>query len=261
MKKLYILISLVQIVILPGCVNDSNELKLLPLEGKIIIGIDEGYDDYGSIAPPSVFINLTTQKIYGCSNYYISAVCSVEENLIEVFINGIAAPEICLTALGPAAARIKTGLKEGNYILRIRAPGFVDEYSVVLNKGFIRVEGDSTGSTSLACRQFNRYPEKSFVYLCGTVIKDSSLCRMFIDTVGSVIELQQFEFPETGVIPYPQSLYGFEYNMPAKYFYYRTEADYDRIKGIMDSFKRSYMQNTGNYICVTNWMNKSFSIP
>jgi len=256
--KTLLKIFIVVAVLCSGCVNDNNIQKIQPLEGKLIIEPKEDYENYGFVSPPSIFIALRTEKIYGCVNYGISASLNVDRGVVEIFINGILEPEICLTASGPAVKRIKVDLTAGTYKLIIRSNDFIDEYDLTVNDAFIRLEGDSTLNTSFRYRVFHRYPEKSFVYLCGTTLKDSSLCRKFIDTVRSVIDLQSYEFPETGVIPYPLHSDGHYFDMPAQYYLYNSENDFDRIKGIMKSFKESYIKNPGTGISVTNWMNKSF---
>lgn len=256
--KTLLKILIVIAVFYSGCINDNNIQKVHPLDGKLIIEPKEDYENYGVISPPSIFIALRTEKIYGCVNYGISASLSVERGVVEIFINGILEPEICLTAIGPAVTRIKTDLTAGTYKLIIRSKDFVDEYTLVISNAFIRLEGDSTINTSFRYRMFHRYPEKSFVYLCGTTLQDSSLCRKFIDTVRSVITLQPYEFPETGVIPYPLRSDGHYFDMPAQYYLYNSENDFDRINGIMKSFKEAHIKNSGTGISVTNWMNKSF---
>jgi len=64
-------------------------------------------------------LNCVTEKIYGCVNFSISYQSEIQSNLITLFLTGIFKPQICLTALGPAAASIPLGsFANGEYPLQ-----------------------------------------------------------------------------------------------------------------------------------------------
>jgi hypothetical protein len=262
MKKI-LLLYLFLFLVVSGCSliedNDDNDENLRSLEGKLLLELYEGYEDNQLPSNPVIFLRLKTEKIYECSNFGISSSYNIRGDRIEILVNGIYEPEICLTALGPAVTKYQIGDLKGTFNVTIRSQRFTDEFKLVIDENFIRIEGDGSQNITVKDRYFNRYPERSFVYLCGTTLADTALCRMFIDTVKSVINIQQFEFPETGVIPYPAVSQGYQYNMPAKYFRYENEDDFMRIREIMKSFKDAYIKDKqGIGISVQNWRNVSF---
>jgi hypothetical protein len=246
---------------LSGCefIQEEENGELIHLDSKIIFEVKEQHENYYEISDPEIYILLKTEKIYPCYNYSVATSLNIDRNRIDVAIHGIYIPEICLTALGPATGRIKLDIPVGIYRLFIRSTYFADEYSLIVESNSIRLEEVSSNNTRMEFSLYHRYPEKSFVYLCGTTLEDTALCRMFIDTVASVIDISRFEFPESGVIPYPEISQGYYYNMPAKYFIYQTESDYDRIDEILQSFKAAYIRDKqGIGISTVNWRNKTF---
>jgi hypothetical protein len=261
MKSHYIILIFI-LMILQGCGivdNDDDNSELIPLDGSVVFEVREQYNENNQVSDPVLYLLLTTEKIYPCYNYSIATSVQYDRNRIEVNIYGIAVPNICLTALGPARSSIKLNIPDGTYRLIFNSAGYTDEYRLIISQQSVKIETVISTNTNITTPLYHRYPEKSFVYLCGTTLADIALCSMFIDTVASVIKIDQFEFPETGVIPYNTASQGYHYNMPAKYFYYQSEADFDRIGSIMKSFKDTYIKDKqGIGIQVTNWRNKYF---
>jgi hypothetical protein len=247
--------------ILSGCDIAEDEVngELRNLDSNIIFEVKEQHEANHLISDPEIYLLMETEKEYECFNFSITSSLQITGNIIDVMIQGIYVPVVCLTAIGPATGRIKLDIPDGTYRLIIRSSAFADEYNLIISSSSVRIEEIISVNTKMEHSLYHRYPEKSFVYLCGTTLEDTALCRMFIDTVTSVVSISQFEFPESGVIPYPLMSQGYQYNMPAKYFYYENESDYDRIEAIIKAFKDTYIRDKqGIGLSTTNWRNKLF---
>jgi len=91
------------------------------------------------------------------------------------------------------------------------------------------------------------------------ILSDSSLCGIFIDTLKSVITLSEFNFSDFAKIPYPTSSQGHYYDANARYFYYESEEEFDKIQEVMKSYKQTYFPNDdGVGLTIMSWMNKKF---
>lgn len=61
---------------------------------------------------------IATDQIFGCCNNLIQNEVLRQDNLVNIYFDGIYFPDICLTALGPATAEISMGdLAPGNYMI------------------------------------------------------------------------------------------------------------------------------------------------
>jgi hypothetical protein len=258
-KYHYLYISF--ILLIQGCsITDNNDQgDLRHIDSGILFEIREQYAGNKEDSDPILYLNLQTEKKYSNYNNIIETSLNVERNRIEVRLHGIYFPEIAAPAIGPARSSSELKIAEGIYRLIFRAAAFTDEYRLIVTRNSIQVEIIHSGNTLPLSALYHRYPERSFVYLCGTTPEDTALCRMFIDTAASVLRLQRFEFPESGVIPYPTASQGYYYNMPAQFFYYESEEDFAILGSILLSFKETYIKDKqGIGISVTNWRNKSF---
>ncbi|HPC35388.1 MAG TPA: hypothetical protein P5067_02060 [Candidatus Marinimicrobia bacterium] len=248
-------------ICLSSLINCSpSENNLLPLEGRIFFKISEDYKQYNRESNPEIFLFMETEKIYGCCNYGIYTDCDIVGKKIVVNILGIDQPGVCLTAIGPAIARIHLPLSNKSYSLKISGDDFTDNYTVVVTDSSISVTGDSTVNTKPEIELFWRYPPNSFVYLYGSTFEDSSLANVFLDTLMQVIDIAEFYFPQNGEIPYPKSSMGHHWDMPARYFYYNSENDFDLIEEVLRVFKNNYIKDkVGIGITIKNWRNKQIN--
>ena len=235
-------------------VNNDNTIS--PLDSKIDFKILESYD-YGTISKPQIFVELRTEKIYGCANYGIITNNTIEDKIILIDIIGINKPGICATAFGPANGRIKLGDLSGIFEVEIRGNNFTDKYNLLISDSLIILDGKETPNTKPLISFLWRYPKNSFAYLCGTTLTDTTICKNFIDTLKNVINLTEFYFPDFGEIPYPKSSQGHYYEANARYFYYENEDEFGKIKEVMRAFKQSYFPtDNGVGLTIINWMNK-----
>jgi len=243
-----------------GCnISHKTHLGQEPINGKIQFSISESYEKYDVPSTPQIILSLKTEKIYGCMNYQIANTSTIKNGTVDVRISGVIIPEICLTALGPATAETRLDLPNGNYKLILHSGNFSNSYNLSIADRSISIDQSTYSETQPLYRLYWRYPPNSFVYMCGTLLQDSTISTDFLDTLKSKIDLQEFVFPDSGKVPYPTASDGHYYDMPAKYFYYKSETDFDKIGNIMKDYKAKYLSNkTGYGISIVSWMNKSF---
>jgi hypothetical protein len=251
-------IVLILILLFNSCdILDNNSSTIEPLDSKINFKVLESFDRYETVSAPEIFIEMQTEKIYGCYNYGISTYSRFEDRKVIVDIRGISKPGVCLTALGPANARIRLGYISGVYEIEFNGNNFNDKYNLLISDSLIILDGKETANTNPSVYFMYRYPKNSFAYLCGTLLSDSSLCSKFIDTLQSVISITEFHFSDIAEIPYPKSSQGHYYDADARYFYYHTESDFEKIREAMKNFKQSYFpDNHGTGLSIISWMNK-----
>lgn len=83
---------------------------------------------------------LATDQIYGCFNNEIVNEVLWRGSSINIIIEGIYFPELCLTALGPATARIELGaLSPGEYNITI-SNGTFSTFKLIVTEDDYRIE-------------------------------------------------------------------------------------------------------------------------
>lgn len=229
----------------------KKQTSLNSVEGNIIFSVKEGYEKNDS--EPKIMLSMFTEKIYSCANYRIIPDIEVQGNEIFVNILGIEVPDICLTALGPATSVSFLNISNGKYSLYFSCEGRTDKYILTVTDSSIQVFEDATDTSRFTKPGFKlywRYPRNSFVYSCVTTYETSWICQDFLDTLLSQIRLREFQFPDSGVIPYPRS---------ARYFIYEKEEDFDKAGEILKSYtKRVISRYSGVGIALINWKNKFY---
>lgn len=237
---------------------DDSRGSTAALDGKVTFTIAEGRMDYLSEGPPELILDMATEKIYPCSNYSIVADIRTTSDSAVVSLHHIYKPEICATALGPAASRDRLDLGAGVYSLSFEYRDGRDAYELVVTDSLIRVHG-SAGKLSIPTDPLIwRMPARSFACLCGTPSDLTWMCEDFVDSLLTV-PLREISFPDSGTIPYPTSSTGHQYDAPARYFQYCTEADYDSAGAILARYSREVIgERQGVGIQLTNWRNKHY---
>jgi len=253
-------LSIIIVVILfSSCDNlASDNSTISPLDSKIGFKVIESYD-FETVSTPIVFIELKSEKIYSCYNYRIVTDYKIVFNTININIIGIDKPDICLPAFGPANGRIKLGKLFGVYEIKIHGVEFDNNYNLLISDSLIIIDGNETPYTNPLIHFLYRYPKNSFAYLCGTTLTDTTICKGFIDTLKSVINITEFSFSDIAEIPYPFSSQGHYYDANARYFYYENEEEFGKIQEVMKSYKKTHFPNDdGVGLTIINWMNKKF---
>ncbi len=244
-----------------GCEYLSSDAPVpQPLDGGLEFNISEYYDNPNVPGIPVLQLGMATRKIYGCVNYRINAETNISFNKIDVSVNGIEEPNICLTALGPATYGTILNIPDGSYQLTIHSVNFYSNFDISINDASIEITSKGDNQVQARYNLILRYPKNSFAYMCGSLPEDSLICKNFLDTLKSKIDLQEFNFPPNGKIPFPTAVDGYYYNAPVKYFYYKTESDFNKISGILKDYKENYLKDkTGYGIWIQSWLNKYIS--
>jgi hypothetical protein len=253
--KILVIVSI--IIFFQKCdILNSEDSNLDPIDSKILFNVSE-YHHGLTIGEPKIFINLSTEKIYGCFNYSIESNKNIKNRNIDIYLSGIYKPDVCLTACGPARKEMELKNLSGIYKINIKNKVFIDRYDLHITDSYIQIKGDTTKNTKPSNNLYWRYPENSMAYICGTTNETSTIFTEFLDTLLSEIELEEFFFPDSGIIPYPTKSSGYWHNHPAKYFYYQNDTSYVQIEKIVKKYKENHIKNkTGISIEIINWKNE-----
>jgi hypothetical protein len=248
-------------LLLGGCgILDPDDSKgsTVALDGKVTFSIADGRMDYLSEGPPEIVLDMATERIYGCSNYSIVADVRTTADSAIVSLHHIYKPWICLTALGPAASRDRLALPIGVYSLCFEYRSDRDAYELVVTDSLISVHGPAGERSTPKHPLMWRVPARSFVCICGTTTDLMWMCSEFVDSLLT-LPLYEFSFPDSGTIPYPTSGAGHQYDAPATYFKYSTEADYDSAGAALARYTRDVIgEHQGVTIQLSNWRNKHY---
>jgi hypothetical protein len=256
MKKFSLSIQIsILLLFLNACdiVDDDNYGTMTPLDSKIKFKVVESYEDYQSTSVPEIFIDMVTEKEYPCCNYGISTYSRFENRKVIVDIKGIYKPDICLTAFGPANTRVKLGYLKGVYEIELNGDSFTDNYNLLISDSLIILDGNGSAKTEPAAYFIYRYPHNSFAYAWSRGVPDSLFCLGFIDTLKSVISLNEFTFSNVAEIPYFQKPSQYE---SVSYYYYENESDFNKISSVMKSYKQAHFPNDEVYVSIYSWKNK-----
>ncbi len=242
-----------------GCEMGGNNSPDSDLN-TIKITVQEGYNPPGSESIPQTKLIMQTDSIYSCVNYGIQTEIEISSSEINIQMGEIKLDgDICLTALGPATSSLFLDLSEGEYVLNIIQKGVTDKYKIMINDSSIITQTIDAEFSKPDFPVFLRYPENSFAYLCGSTIADSSICTEFLDTLSSHLNLKNFSFPDSGKRSFPLASQGHYYDMPAKYFIYISETDFDKAEDILKDFTiKNIPKDSGIGISLINWKNKGF---
>ena len=243
-----------------GCgIFDSPEKELKPIEGNVVFSIQERYQDPDTNRKPSIMLSAVTEKTYSCCNWSIISKVTAQSDKISIDFLGIYVPEVCLTAVGPAGSTSFLNISTGVYSLCFSYRNITDRYVLIITDSSIKINDDVSQFTQPKFRLFWRYPSNSFAYLCGTTTETSWICEDFLDTLLSEIDLEEFQFPDSGEIPYPGSSMGHYYDMPARYFFYEKDEDFDKAGEILKSYTQNVIkQRSGIGISLISWKNKRY---
>jgi len=242
----------------PVCPIDPDP-SLRPIEGQILFRVAERHECPGEDCEPSIFLLMHTETIYGCCNFEIATEVEITGDIVSVALQGIYEPLVCLTALGPASAYLALDLTPSDYAFRFCHRGRLEQYRLTITDEAIITSGADADVTEPLALLTWRYPRESFCYLCGTTTETSWICDAFADSLMLSGRLSEFTFPDSGNIPYPRTSSYNQYDMPARYFRYATEADYDSAGAVLGRFAEGVLsQHPGVIISLRNWRNKFF---
>ncbi len=227
-----------------------------PIEGKAKFELSEVFDNRSD----EVLLNFKfeTEKIYPCMNYRIKSHIKKQGALISLIAEEVLNGGMCLTAIGPAISSEKLLLPFGGYTIQFEYGNAKERYSLHLIEPSISVIGLDSSSKPSETTLWRR-PDNSFAYLCGTTIKTSWICDDFIKLVRSTIDLKEIYFPNTGKRLYPLQSGGHYHDMPARYFIYNNEEDYEKVGKILENYNNSTISiKSGVGIELINWKDKHY---
>ncbi|MFC1726096.1 hypothetical protein ACFL4T_10755 [candidate division KSB1 bacterium] len=240
-------------------INGESENELLPIEGDINFSIREIHRNYNETSEPEIFISFSTEKIYPCCNYPIIFNPFKSAHHILLSLYGIEVPDMCLPALGPACGGYFLDIDNGKYNLCFRYRDIDDRYVINVSDTSIVITETEPQYTKTGYNVYWRYPPNSFAYLCGTTTETSWICENFLNSLKNAVNISEFQFPGYGQIPYPPSSAGHYYDMPAKYFYYEKENDFETAGEVLRAYSENVViQYSGVGISLINWKNKKF---
>lgn len=233
-----------------------TNFRLSSLE-KFIFNVSEGFIPLDTICKPFTILYLKTERIFGSSDRPIIYSLNYDQTNINIDLLGIGGGNN--TAVGPARAEIVLDINVGDYSIFIKNDSYIDKYNLKVTDSYIKLIKSESIFTILEFGLYWRYPPNSFVYTCGTTTQTSWICDEFVDSLFAHIQLQEFYFPDSGKICYPNSSQGHYFDMPARYFNYNSENDFDIAGNILISYAQNTIsQYSGIGITLWNWKNKHY---
>jgi hypothetical protein len=259
LRALSFLILILSFFTLISCDIFDQGDNIIPIEGDIIFSVKEDYEHYDSICEPSIILSMVTEKLYPVIGFLIEFEVKKMNSEIVIDFLGIWAPSGGADFWFPATAETILDIPDGEYLLELSYGGITDEYILIITNSYIKVTEVESHFTEFDINLFWRYSFNSFAYLCGTTEENLWICDDFLDTLLSMIELEEFHFPDSGDICYPCSTELHEYNMPARYFYYEDEWDYERVGRVFNYYKQNVLSQYPDVdIYLINWKNWRF---
>ena len=229
-----------------------------PIEGNAKFALGEVFAEGSVYEGVLLNFNIFTEKIYPCSNYQIKSQIKKQGALISIVAAEVYRGDICLTSMGPARASESLFLPFGGYNIVFEYANTKERYSLYLTEPRITVKGLDPSAKSSESNLWRR-PNQSFVYLCGTTIKTSWICEDFIRAVRSSVDLKEIHFPNSGKTLYPAQSGGHYYDMPARFFLYDNEEDYETVGKILERYNESTVSTkSGVSLHLINWQDKHY---
>jgi hypothetical protein len=258
-NRVLLSLGLVGLLGLAGC----SPKDIGALEGRVFFSVKESYRGAEEGVEPSLYLDMETEKIYGCLNYRILFDLVRDIAGLRVNIEGIEVPDVCLTALGPAWGAAFLELQEGVHSLEFRyGAGQRCVFEVTVENESISIHETSGSGGIFTVPRFTlwwRYPVNSFAVICGTTLEASWVFDDFLGRLQAGVDLVAHEFPPEGEIGYPRAFEGAQVDHPAKYFLFEGEADFSVAGEILREYVRDVIGGmTGVHIWLLNWKNESF---
>jgi len=203
---------------------------------------------------PVLSLKLVTRQEYECVNFIMVTTEYIVGNELIIRFDAIVQPAVCLTAIGPAISHID--LPEHIDKLVFINGNTIDKYSVEINPENVSISTiENNFTTSLHDNTF-RYPENSFVYVCGTNTNSTHIYDDFLEILTQNPNFTEFEFIGEGRIPYPESSSGHWVNHPAKYFIYTDVDEFEGLESVLDDFStQNIEESSGVGILLYSWDN------
>lgn len=221
------------------------------------LNIYEGHYDFLIEEPgPHNIIYMETDSIYPCFNFSIIIKQENTNKAINLEIDSIYVPDICLTALGPALYYGELILENGDVTLSILNGNVLNDFKLSVSDTLIHITPLNNSYIQVSEQVVWRYRENSFVYSCGTMEETTWIYDDFRDSILTIQGVEQFYFPDSGRIPYPRYSMGYYVNHPCLYFQYADETDWELVKQkIKEYSENTITQYSGTGAYVKNYLN------
>jgi hypothetical protein len=232
--------------------------RRLPIEGEAILSVWEEFASASEQDKVLLKFNFRTEKVYPCSNYRLRSRIEKQGSLISIAVPEVNVGGLCLTTMGPAGGSEKLFLPFGGYNIVFEYANTIEKYWLGISEASISLRSADPSSKSVNTRLWRR-PEHSLVYLCGTTIKTSWMCEDFINTVRRTVDLKEIHFPDSGKTLYPSQSGGYNYDMPARFFLYSQEEDYETLGKLLEDYTENTISSqNGIGLSLMNWRNKQY---
>ena len=242
------------LLILISC-NDE-EVNDDELTSDLLLKVSETFPNSGASEPILTF-SVETEENYSCFNYQIISQKTLNNGHLKIDILGTEIGDVCLTAIGPATLTFE--LEESVDRITVSNNGKMDEYLISIEESSVTITSSNTTFSSFEYPIYYRFPENSFAYCCGTLIEDSTVCDEFEQFLLANLNLEEFEFPSNGRIPYPDSSSGYWFNAPATYFKYQNSDDLIKVGEILNSYYTSELADKeGLGLSIIGWNNTHY---
>jgi len=250
-------LSLILLAVLLFSAAGCSKVNMEPLEGGVAFGVAENYDTPCDSGYPRIMLSLTTDKIYPDRPRTLAADVRAIGSLVAVDFRGIQCPNVLFDVPGPATSDWPLNLDDGAYLCQLTYGWDSDWYALKVTDSYLRVSVVEGSFTQTAPDLYWRHPVNSFAYVCGTTDEDTWVYYDFLDSLTSRISLTEFQFTDSGIIPYPRSSNGHYRDMPAKYFRYQKDSDFQEAGRILEEYSRNVLgQRMGDGIMLIDWKNR-----
>ena len=245
-----------------SCRNDSTSPKKQSgaiLKGRIFVEVNEGHDVNSQPSVPEIKLYSETEKEYVNCNYNIITEITHDDTRAIVNYSGIDIPDIALPALGPASSYVNLPFETGQYLMKFNAYGRYDSYRVNITDDSITLQPLQTNFTACNNPLFWRFKPNSFVYLFGSSSNNQNHYESLVDSLVIANDLQEFEYPDYGVIPYAYARNWQYSETPPRYFIYQNDEDFEAIKETFAAYVTAHIGNDEQtYIRLVNWKNEQY---
>jgi hypothetical protein len=227
---------------------------IIACDSKVAIMIGEGYTRFGTNTEPWLYVRQKTDKIYKGLAFPILNRVETSQGKIHFTNEGVMIPKSYFCALDQAYASSYFNAPVGTYELTFVNGDLSDVYLVNVSDTSITIDQHSENFTYPTHELFWRYPVNSFVLTCYTPEETSYLCEEIVDSLKKHIDLEEFFFPDSGVVPFIPDNYG-QY----RFFLYQEDSDFVEVVNIFGRFAFAQHEE-GNYmrVIILNWLGESY---
>lgn len=228
MKK-YISVAILFITLCSCSTETVDEAREVDSEIKIVLTQELSEGDL------TLRIRSETLEQQPCYNYTLVTDYHLDENNIRVRYEGVDAPEICLTALGPAVSERSFSLENGSYDVEFINDGISNPGELVIDDEKYRLQLFSPVNVVLERETLYKIPENTYWGIIGYHQESSAALA---EEFRNELKLQNAIFRE-----YPDGNYGYfeivngEMQLPELHGYWFAEPVIFQFDGGVEQLK------------------------